>query len=109
MNKILTIGNSDFVLGFRSAGIQGYIIDDPKQAKKLLHDLSNQGDVAIIFVGESIAEPIIDFIDKLNVEKTLPSIMVLSDTISQKDISGIALQKSIQRAVGIDLTKERKK
>lgn len=101
MSKIVALGTKEFVLGFKSAGVEGREVHDPKEAKELIGQLAEAGDTGVILLGESIALGIIDYVEKVSATKTIPSILVLRDERSNTNLGKRSIQRYIEQATGM--------
>lgn len=98
---MVAIGTREFIIGFQSTGVQGYEITDPKEAKDLITKLSEKEDTGVILIGESVAKDIIDYIEKVSSTKTVPSILVIRDELSNINIGRDSIQRYIEQATGM--------
>ncbi len=101
MLNVVAVGTREFVIGFRSAGVQGYEVDDAAGAKEAIAKLSESEETGVILIGESVAGRIIDYIERISSTKTVPSILVLRDERSNIGIGKDSIQRYIEQATGM--------
>lgn len=101
MLNVTAIGTKGFVIGFKSAGVNGYVVDNSTQAKDKIKELVNNDNTAIILLGESVAIDIIDYVEKISATKTIPSILVLRDDNSNLKIGKDSIQRYVEQATGM--------
>ena len=98
--EIAVVGNNDFTLGFRLAGIERiHNTTDNEEMAKILKSLLNDSDIGIIVIN---SENLIRLPERLRQQ--------LSDSVSPT-VLGIGteedntLRESIRKAIGVDLWK----
>ena len=101
MHDVVAIGYREFVLGFRSAGVKGIEVQSPKEAKEVISKIVAEESAAVIFLGESVAEEIIDYVEKVSSSTLLPSILVIRDERSNKGIGKESIKRYIEQATGM--------
>ncbi len=94
-NKIIAIGNEDFLLGFEIVGIEGHPLS------KLEEFISKKNEIGIIIITREDYETLSIKI-KNQISKLLKPIVVI---LSEDDIKGNTLRKQIIKALGVDLMK----
>lgn len=101
MYRIAVLGDYDSIYGFATLGLDTFPVTDPAEAAKKLHQLSN-GDYAVIYVTEGLAEKIEHEIEKLK-EQVLPAVILIPGVYGNtgKGIEGV--RKSVEQAVGSDI------
>ncbi len=70
--KFFVIGDSDTVLGFRYAGIEGRVVSDASEAAAALHKAAARSDIGIIIITEEIAESVRDEVTSIRVKVSRP-------------------------------------
>ena len=105
--NVVSIGRKDFVIGFRSIGIPGLVAENGAQAKQHINRLVGEGNTALIVLAESVGREIFPHVEEINYEKALPAVIMLEDEMSQEDLAGAVIEKSIERAIGVSLKKGR--
>jgi V/A-type H+-transporting ATPase subunit F len=103
MYKIAVMGDWDSIYGFGALGLDTVRVEnnDPEQARKLLHTLSEQ-DYAVVYITEALAAAIPTEIDRY---RTLPRpAVILIPGISGNTGEGLAaVKRSVEQAVGSDI------
>lgn len=102
MYNILALGYREFVLGFRSAGVKGIEVQSPKEAKEILSKFVHNQDTAIVFLGESIANEILDYVENISMNHMLPSILIVRDERSNEGVGKELIKKYIEQATGMN-------
>ncbi|PIN79914.1 V-type ATP synthase subunit F [Candidatus Woesearchaeota archaeon CG10_big_fil_rev_8_21_14_0_10_34_8] len=96
MYKIIALGKSEFILGFRLSGIEAIETDQPETDFKKY--MENQ-DVGIIITDEdSVMQLSVDLREKVE-EAVKPVTVVLSTDATSNE----ALRKKIKKSIGVDL------
>jgi len=101
MLKVVAIGTREFIIGFKSTGVQGHEVTDPKEAKDIITKISEKEDTGVVLIGESVAKDIIDYIEKISSTKTIPSILVIRDELSNVNIGADSIKRYIEQATGM--------
>lgn len=100
--QIAVVGSRDITFGFRLAGVSlAYHVEKGEEAKEVIEKLVKEKEAAVILVGESVALPIIDYIEEVSSTVVTPSILVIRDEKPGKNIGGRAISRYIERATGI--------
>ncbi|MFP4027638.1 MAG: V-type ATP synthase subunit F [Candidatus Brocadiia bacterium] len=97
--RICALGDADTVLGFRMAGIEGHIADDPETAEKALRRVEKEKEV-ILIVPERVADWVRDDIDRIRYNEELPLIVEIPGPEGPSE-EGPSLFRLIREAVGI--------
>jgi V/A-type H+-transporting ATPase subunit F len=100
--KIAMIGDGSTVSGFAAGGVAGFPAYESEAALKLLRELSQSGDYAIIFVTEGLAEPILAEIARIPTG-AVPAIIVVPDQGGARGIGFRKISTAVEKALGIDL------
>jgi len=70
--KFFVIGDSDTVLGFRYAGIEGRVVADADEASVALREAVARSDIGIVIITEEIAESVRDEVTSIKVKVSRP-------------------------------------
>ncbi|MFH1549159.1 MAG: V-type ATP synthase subunit F [Planctomycetota bacterium] len=70
--KFFVIGDSDTVLGFRYAGIEGRVVSDADEAAAALREAVARSDIGIVIITEEIAESVRDEVTLIKVKVSRP-------------------------------------
>lgn len=100
-NKIAVIGDKDSVLAFKAVGAEVFDATTAEEARALLRKLS-QGDYAVVFVAENLAEQIPDALSKAKL-RALPAVVPIP---TSNDSSGFGMQgikADVEKAIGVDI------
>ncbi len=103
--KIGAIGENDVMLIFKAIGVDVFPVEKVDQASEILNKLVKSG-YGIIFITEYLAKNLDDQIKKY-LSLPLPSIVVLPGLKERNDYAIELLRKSIIKAVGVDVMKEK--
>lgn len=104
MYKIAVLGDKDSIYGFSALGLDIYPValsDDTTEAVKKLRDLA-EGDYAVIYIIESLAEKIKSEINRYSSTK-LPAIILIPGASANNGLGMKMVKKSVERAVGSDI------
>jgi V/A-type H+-transporting ATPase subunit F len=102
MSKLFLIGDEDTVLGFRYAGIRGYVAKNSAEATGLFRKATEDKDVTIVVLTERMAEAIRPELDRYSEKRVFPFIVEIADASgplpTRKSPSQI-----IKEAIGISI------
>ncbi|QCX33035.1 ATP synthase subunit F [Caloramator sp. E03] len=79
MNIYLISDNRDTLVGMRLAGIKGTIVNEKKEAEKLLDNLIKDKNILIIIITEKLAEKMRDKINNIKQKMKSPLIVEIPD------------------------------
>ncbi|MBQ6927831.1 MAG: V-type ATP synthase subunit F [Oscillospiraceae bacterium] len=104
MYKIAVIGGPDSVIGFRALGLDAYPVSSSHEAKQTLREITKPSNdpYVIIYLEETLAEPILDDIKKYN-ELPTPAIILIPGRDGPIGIGQNALQQAVEKAVGTNI------
>ena len=104
MYRIAVIGGGDSVIGFKALGLDTFPASDGAQAKKLLGDLAKieEDPYVIIYIEETLAEPIQDEIRKYNALPS-PAVLLIPGRDGPIGLGQNALQQAVEKAVGSNI------
>lgn len=100
-DKIAVIGDKDSVLAFKSVGVDVYDATTAEQAQSLLKRLS-QGDYAVVFVAENLAEQIPDALAKAKL-RTFPAVVPIPTTANSSGFGMQGIKADVEKAIGVDI------
>ncbi|HJJ28745.1 MAG TPA: V-type ATP synthase subunit F [Methanocorpusculum sp.] len=99
--EIAVIGNKEFILGFRLAGIQKtYDADTPEKLTEAIQKVLDDENVGILVLQEADLETIPRRLQATVENSVRPTIV----TIGGQE-AGLSLRERIKRSVGVDLWK----
>lgn len=101
MKTYLISENTDTLVGFRLAGIQGYYLSKEDEIVEKLRSLAKMKDTGMIIVTQTIAKMVSEEILKLKLAKEFPLVVEVpnSDMSIQED----AVLKYIKEAIGLKI------
>ena len=104
MFKIAVIGAADSVIGFKALGLDAFPAATGAEAKKILHDLARieEDPYVIIYMEETLAEPIQDEIRKYN-SLPSPAVILIPGRDGPIGLGQSALQQAVEKAVGSNI------
>ncbi len=104
--KVVVVGDKQMALGFTLAGVdESYTPETEMEAIKIIDQLIESTDTAVIIISERIAESIREKFTELKLRKGLyPVIVELPDKDGPLEDKKDPLKDKIRRAVGIDIT-----
>jgi V/A-type H+-transporting ATPase subunit F len=79
MKVFLLSDNTDTLVGFRLAGIEGILVKDKDDALRQMKKLQAAKDIGLLLITEKLAEKIKDEINRLKLENNLPIIIEVPD------------------------------
>ena len=79
--RMVCISNSnDITVGLRLSGVQSFFIKDEEEIKNKIKEVSEDEDVGILNVTESVYEIVKDELDEIQNTKNLPLIVKIPNT-----------------------------
>jgi V/A-type H+-transporting ATPase subunit F len=98
MKRIAAVGDEDFLVGFRLAGVRNTFdtSDDPRAA---IEDAMDHDDVGIVVIDEDLMDDVPGHVQDTINESVNPVFVKLGAT------EGKGLRSKIKRAIGVDLWK----
>lgn len=106
MYKVGVIGDRDTTIAFKALGIDTFPVDTDESAENIVKKLVKEN-YAVIFITEQIAENIMMTIEEYN-KNLIPSIILIPGNKGTLGIAKRNLEKSVERATGVDILFERK-
>ncbi len=100
--KIAMIGDSSTVSGFSAGGVMGFTSYESRDALEKLKELVLTNEYAIIFITETLAEPVLDEISKIETG-AIPAIIIVPDHSGTRGIGFKKIKNAVEKAIGIDL------
>jgi len=100
-NKIAVIGDKDSVLAFKSVGVEVFDATSAEQAQSLIKKLS-QGEYAVIFVAENLAEQIPDTLAKAKL-KPFPAVVPIPTGANSSGFGMQGIKNDVEKAIGVDI------
>ncbi len=101
MYKIAVIGDRDSILGFQALGLDVFPLEDPAEARRLLHTLARE-EYAVIYITEQLAALLPADIDRYK-DSVTPAIILIPGKSGSLGLGTDALQSAVERAVGADI------
>ena len=104
MYKIAVIGGPDSVAGFRAPGLDAYPVQDAQEARRTLREIARPTDdpYVIIYLEETLAEPILDEVRKYDAQPT-PAIILIPGRDGPVGLGQEALRQAVEKAVGTNI------
>ncbi|MCM1534091.1 MAG: V-type ATP synthase subunit F [Corallococcus sp.] len=100
-NRIAVIGDRDSVLAFKAVGIEVFDATTAEEAQSLIKKLS-QGEYAVIFVAENLAEQIPDVLSKAKL-KPFPAVVPIPTTEQSSGFGMNGIKSDVEKAIGVDI------
>ena len=100
-NKIAVIGDKDSVLAFKAVGVEVFDATTAEQAQPLIKKLS-QGDYAVIFIAENLAEQIPDTLAKAKL-KPFPAVVPIPTGANSSGFGMQGIKAGVEKAIGVDI------
>jgi V/A-type H+-transporting ATPase subunit F len=102
MYKIAVIGDRDSVLGFKALGLDVFFTETVEEARSVLRRLTQEA-YAVIYLTEQLAQPLEAEIARSK-DTALPAIILIPGKSGSLGVAEEALRKSVERAVGADIS-----
>ncbi len=100
--KFYVIADEDIVLGFRYAGIEGEIVNEPAKALEAFRKAVSLPDVGILMMTEKIADFLDEEVLKWQMESSYPLIVEIPDFDGHLP-DRRTLAEAIREAIGINV------
>lgn len=100
--KFFVIGDSDTVLGFNLAGIEGQVVETPEESSAALKEAFQKEDMGVIAITEHVAGQIRQEVEQYIYKTTFPLIIEIPDRHGPAPGRG-SIRDMIRAAVGIHL------
>ncbi len=104
MYKVAVLGDRDSVYGFASLGLDVFFAENEAEAKAYIRKLT-EGEYAVIYVTEMIAEYISEEIEKCSFDPS-PAIILIPGVKGNTGKGMDSVKKSVEKAVGSDIISE---
>lgn len=101
MHKVAVMGDYDSIYGFGALGLDIFPIADAVDGAHELRRLAN-GNYAIIYITESLAEKIKDEIEKYK-EQVSPAIILIPGVLGNTGAGVQGVKNSVEQAIGSDI------
>jgi V/A-type H+-transporting ATPase subunit F len=99
--EIAVIGNSEFILGFRLAGIRKtYAAENDEQLTATITSALHDGDIGILVLNNSDMERVPRRLRTTLENSVKPTVIAIGG-----EESGLSMRERIKRSVGVDLWK----
>jgi V/A-type H+-transporting ATPase subunit F len=99
--EIAVIGNSEFILGFRLAGIRKtYVTDNDEKLSEQITSVLQDGEVGILVLNSSDMEKIPRRLRTTLENSVKPTVIAIGG-----EEGGLSMRERIKRSVGVDLWK----
>jgi V/A-type H+/Na+-transporting ATPase subunit F len=101
MSEIAIIGEKEVVWGFRVLGVSVFDVDKADELPAIIDTLVKK-DVALIFITESLAEYMIDFLRQIEQEKS-PTVCIIPNPKNRLNLAERRMRDRVKRAIGLDI------
>ena len=105
MYKIAVIGGPDTVIGFKALGLDTFPVREAKEARQIFKTITRPDqpdEYAIIYLEESLAEPLKADIDRFK-DSPSPAVILIPGVDGSMGLGQAALQAAVERAVGANI------
>ena len=96
--KIIFIGNSLLVDGYKMAGIEVEAVGSPEELLKSLQSNSKRSDVGIILLDHDYSSQVKDKVDAMKLKKEIP---VLLEVPGRRSSADVDLKATISKIMGV--------
>ena len=100
--KIAVLGERESVMGFKALGLEVFPVADGEACGKILHRLARNGEYAILYITESMADRCAGDIDRYK-DSVMPAIILIPGREGTLGLGQAALKDAVERAVGADI------
>lgn len=101
MHKVAVIGDYDSIYGFEALGLDTFPVTETKEAGQLLRRLKGS-EYSIIYITESLAELVMNEIEK-NREETTPAIILIPGVMGNTGRGIQGVKDCVEQAIGSDI------
>ena len=97
--EIAIMGSTEVVKPFLVLGINCFETQDHDRARQILSRIEKEQKVGLVFIAESLAEPLLDEIEEIKL-KEYPAVFILPEYGSVKRLGLKRLEKTMAIAIG---------
>ena len=105
--KVAVVGDHDSVIGFMTVGMEIFEVGSSDEAKETLasifEDEKKRRRYGIVFIVESFATPLSDYILELRNKYPVPLITIIPGKSGSSGLQKELIRKKIERAIGFDI------
>lgn len=101
MHKLAIIGDSDSILAFQAIGMDSFLVNRENAQEVLSHQFKS-GKYAIIFLAETLAQGMMDFLQEVG-HHTTPAITIIPVGLKRQNIGLERMRKLGILATGTDI------
>lgn len=102
MYKIAVLGEKDCIIGFSALGLDIFPVEEADEAQQTLRRLAKNGNYAIIYVTESLYEPLSHEIERYK-DSLTPAVILIPGSGGSSGIGQTTLDAAVERAVGANI------
>ena len=99
--KIGVLGDRDSVLGFKALGLEVFPVQEPGQARALLHRLARE-EYAILYITETLAAQLPEEMARYRKALT-PAVILIPGKEGSRGLGMDNVRAAIEQAVGADI------
>ena len=96
--KIVFIGDSLLIDGYRISGIEAVAINSPDELLKSLESLNHRNDVGIVLLDHDYSSQVKEKVDVIKLKKEIP---VLLEVPGRRSSAEVDLKATISRIMGV--------
>ncbi len=104
-SKLAAIGDWSTVFPLRAVGIESHAVDDPAEAPKLLRQLAQSREFAVIFITEGLLAYVGDVMREF-AESDLPAIIIIPEVSGSRGLGASIIRETMKKAAGRDIMAE---
>lgn len=94
--------NTDTLIGFRLAGVEGKIVHEREEALSALREAMQDTDIAVVMLTEKITALIADAVQERKEQAALPLLVTVPDRHGSADMTA-AISRYLAETVGIHI------
>ena len=102
MKFFLISDNVDTITGMRLAGIEGVLVHEAEETKRVLLDAMDNKEIAVILITERLIDLIENTVNELKLTRPSPIISEIPDRHATQDVTA-SISRYVQEAIGIKL------
>lgn len=99
--RIAVLGSRDSILGFQALGLSAFPIENPEEARTVLHRIVKE-DYGIIYLTEDLAKDLEKDIARYQ-DVPIPAIILIPGGNGPLGIGAEKIEEAVGRAVGADI------
>lgn len=100
--KLAVIGDAGSIYAFKTIGAETFAADSGSEAMSRIKSLIASGDYAIVFITDSLAVGISDYLEQLK-DIAYPCVIPIPSASGSNGYGAASIKKDVEKAIGADI------